>query len=117
MSVVHTGVTDLMCSYCGRPIVGGPFVTGNAGMYHPECTQSPFTKPTTMQPQSVLIDNSQRYTWGILQDRIAELERQLETIRNETLEEAAGVCELRGRDIGGAIQPARTAEAIRKLKR
>lgn len=36
--------TDPHCAYCGRPIVG-PFVQGNAGPYHPACTQPPTQEP------------------------------------------------------------------------
>lgn len=36
------------CSYCGRPIVGGPAVSGgNGNMYHPECTRGPGYQPET----------------------------------------------------------------------
>jgi len=52
--------------------------------------------------------------------RIAELERQLETISNDTLEEAAGVCETAGIDTGSYEKMdyyRDCADAIRKLKR
>ena len=45
-----------------------------------------------------------------------KLEAQLAECRDKALEEAAHTVEYRGKQIGGAIQPDRTAEAIRSLK-
>jgi hypothetical protein len=47
---------------------------------------------------------------------ITELEAQLAECRDKALEEAAHTVEYRGKQIGGAIRPGRTAEAIRSLK-
>jgi len=49
-----------------------------------------------------------------LEGKAAELERQIETIRNDTLEEAAGLCESRGLMFHDRYE---CADAIRKLKR
>lgn len=36
-----TSGTDLLCSYCGRPVVNSSCVWGNAGPYHIECVHGP----------------------------------------------------------------------------
>jgi len=75
-------------------------------MYHPECTQSPYAKPMFCGKSSEL------------EIRVADLERQIETIRNDTLEEAARVCEYSGKTkYKITCIPTELSDAIRKLKR
>ena len=57
----------------------------------------------------------ERRAYNMIESLLADLE-ELQKERDEAYERAAQVCEERGGMIGGAIDPARTAKAIRALK-
>ncbi len=74
-----TTVTDPLCQYCGRPVIGVAYY-GMGGPYHPGCCESP-NAPRTYMPIPPSADEVAE-----LRRRIEELERKLAEPPNSVLD-------------------------------